>query len=93
MERQDDDIFHPLKGRSATWTGEALGDDDPDPTVCVSRIPIALPQDLAVESRKAESVLVAVSIDVRAEIYGGDVRLRGLKREVSEAKHTYDIRP
>lgn len=68
LERQNDDILHTFKRRSAVWAGEALGDDDPDSTVRVPSIPIALLQDVTVEGRKAESVLVAISIDMRAEI-------------------------
>lgn len=69
LERQNDDIFHTLKRRGAVWTSEALTDDDPDSTMRVSSIPIALLQDFTVEYRKAESVLIAISIDMRAQIY------------------------
>lgn len=68
LKRQNDDIFHTLERRRAARTGKALSDDDPDPTMCVPGIPIDLFQDLAVEGRKAKSVLVAVPIDMRAEL-------------------------
>lgn len=69
LKRENDDIFHTFKWRSAVWTGEALGEDNPDSTMCVSSVPIALLQDLTVEGRKAETVLIAISIDVGAELY------------------------
>jgi hypothetical protein len=44
--------------------GEALGYDDPDPTVELARVPVSLLQDLLMERRKAKVVLVATLIDL-----------------------------
>lgn len=92
LKRQNDDIFHTFKGRSAVWTGEALGEDDPDSTVCVTSIPIALLQDLTVEGRKAESVLITISVDVGAELCPEISVCETCKKRI-RLKHTNDIWP
>lgn len=48
------------------WAREAFGNDNPNPTVQVSRFPVPLLQDLMVEGRKAKTVLVTILVDLWA---------------------------
>ena len=44
--------------------GEAFGNDDPDPTVQVTRFPVSLLENLVVEEREAKAVLVTILVEL-----------------------------
>lgn len=52
-------------------TSETLSDDNPDSAVYVTSIPMSLLENLAVKGRKAKTVLIAVPINMRAEVCEG----------------------
>ena len=82
LERKHDGILDPFKRRRAKWTRETLRKNKSDPTIDITSIPVTLLQDLAVESRKAKHVLVAVAVNDRTEVWHRSEYLN----EHSEAK-------
>jgi len=49
-------------------TRETLCENESDPAIDITRIPMTLIQDLAVESREAKHVLITIAVDVRTEV-------------------------
>lgn len=64
LERQSDDILDPLEWRRSVRTRKTFSNNDLDPTKQIPSIPMSLLQNLRVEVREAQAVLVPVSIDI-----------------------------
>jgi hypothetical protein len=70
LKRKGNDIRHTLKRRRTVWSREPFGDNDPDPPMGLSSIPVALLQDFLVELREAEIILIPILINFyRADGY------------------------
>lgn len=63
LEGKSNDILHSLEGRRAIGPGEPFSNDDPNPTVHLTSVPMSLLQDLMMERGKAKVVLVTIFID------------------------------
>jgi hypothetical protein len=62
LERKDNDVFDSFERRRAMGTGKTLCENDLNSAVRITSIPVPLFQDVWMEWREAQDVLIAVSI-------------------------------
>lgn len=93
LEREHDGILDPFKGRRAKWTRETLRKNKSDPTIDITSIPMTLLQDLAVESRKAKHVLVAIAVEDRTEVWPRSEIFEQTQRSTRLTHHIRPLRP
>jgi hypothetical protein len=63
LKRKSYNIRNALKRRRAMWARETLSDDNPNPPMHLTGVPMTLLQNLVMELRKSEVILVSILID------------------------------
>ena len=64
LKREGNDILDSFEWRRAIRPSKSFSNDDLDPAVWVSSIPVSLIQNLRVESWKPKNILIAVPVNI-----------------------------